>query len=376
MKPALWMSVVVLLSFGARGMASDPLPTDAAAVTQPDRAPAAAANKPPAAAPGAQKQRTQEETADTEEASAEQPEPLGPPTIVESGKIVQLSANSPRAKVLFSNPVPAGTSVSVVDSAGNECAGQITEAKVNAAIVEFLKCSTFSKIKVGNIVKASFAQSNEADEAAVKAAMPATEGHKRTIRFSGALTYDTSSQMAFNNVSGNYSSGFSTVPVSGSVTYQMATTVGLNAEVLMDQPHHLGFHAGFNFEYPRAINSYSYNLVGSGAVLANSGSLSSANISFITLYGDLSYRFSGVFLEIGPNVVAIAGSVPTVLGSPQPGFGGQVGGGYYITENIAVELICRYISFSNNSTVSTNGLNLSTGATQVLSGNLAIKFIL
>lgn len=285
---------------------------------------------------------------------------------VQSGRLIQLSAQQRKAKAQFqinAGELRVGTPVFALGNGGATCEGKIAQAKQQLAILDFSGCAGFSRLAVGSQVSTD-------PSTLVDTSRRTTKRRSRSIRFGGKLYYDTANQMTFNNLS---VSSFGATG-SGNVSYQMNTAFGLGLELLMDRENSFGFIAGVGYELSRNVNSASLSLTSNGQTINVNNPTSGTNINFLILYADLLYRFEHPYLIAGFNYATPGGSLPAAMGTPTGSFGGQLGGGYYIGEYFAIELTGRLLSFTAPSTtVSTNTYNL--GSTQIMSANLTLKAV-
>ena len=277
--------------------------------------------------------------------------------------VLQTSPNTKRAKIEFpTDQTPhVGDSIEVTLPDGTTCEGSVTQTKGHIALALFSSCRGFSKLKVGSAVTLS---EGEAQDAKSK-----TKSSGRWLRFAGAATFDSASQMAFNNLSGSVSG----LSFTGNATFQMNSGYALDVEVLRDKQNSIGFIAGLNYEFPRTITSGATTISAGGQTVSQNASIpGGTTISFLTLYGDLLYRMNEIYFIGGGNIANVGTNAAGALSNPSIGYGGQIGGGYYLYEFLALEATCRYITFSEGSTNSGN-VTYNAGSTQIISAHLAVK---
>lgn len=143
------------------------------------------------------------------------------------------------------------------------------------------------------------------------------------------------------------------VSVSGAASYGTAAAPGVGIEVSDSSLMSWGWNSGIMYDSKRSIDSFTASAGGvsvSGSYIGRR-----PTVSFITMYGNLLYRWNYFYLPFGLNF-----SIPEfrrgdgAVGeySMVGAMGSQLGAGFYLLERLSIEFMIRSLSFKASSAAS------------------------
>jgi hypothetical protein len=187
---------------------------------------------------------------------------------------------------------------------------------------------------------------------------PAIEqSSKSGWNFAIGLGYSLSSKLKFDNGVGT-SSGSST---SFSTDLDYKNTYSLSFEGRNMPSNSWGFMGGIQFDGEREFDG---GTITSGGITATVSSSGGSKIQFTNLYANAVYRWDQFYLPFGLNVSSVKftpASGSTGTSDASGGVGAQLGAGFALNENVALELFSRVVAIKLKGTTSTSTTDFGTG---------------
>ena len=232
---------------------------------------------------------------------------------------------------------------------GQDCFFTITSIKGNIAQLDALHCQFLASLSVGWILEISYLEPN-----AVSFPEPKEESmpHDR-LRFAVVGYYGLGATIQSDNISVNtngvWNWGAGSMPTTGAP--------GVAVEVFDSPKNSFGWEGGLSYDFQRSISGLNANAQGQN--IGGAFNTPQPMVSFLTFYANGLYRFKEVYFTFGLNL-----TFPNLQGGSDSfgtttfydGVGLQMGMGYNLSENFALEFWLQSLSFWGNSNTPTESL--------------------
>lgn len=179
--------------------------------------------------------------------------------------------------------------------------------------------------------------------------------------------YNMANTWSFDSLTASGSGGSG----SGSLTYNVDSGVGLGIQAWKSDPNSWGMSFGFEYDFPRNINSQTVTLNGTTYIGVTSGS--KPTVTEHVVYLNAIYRWNDFYLPFGLNY-----SMPTLQGSVEDtititgAIGIQVGVGTHVTDHFSVEALVQTLGTKMTESNSTTYIDYGTG--YLTGAQLNLKF--
>ena len=271
-----------------------------------------------------------------------------------------------------------GARVIVTAQSGEACETRVIDRNGNKVMIDLADClSTADHVKAGALVSlpefgnATAVAIEMPSEPVVQSVASAQASRKTRIRDRqvklGLGVYSTSGdRMTFANAESSTALG----STESEITYHTDTAPGLLIEATVNERQSWGFQIGMSFDARRRINSAD---VTSGVTTQSTATAGDPDIAIAHFYANALYRWDVVYIPFGLNYsfVSMRNPPPAMLGI-RGGMSAQLGIGFALGEQVAIELVSRGTTLHGSETT-TAGRTTDLGTGTMPSGHAGLK---